>query len=65
MNHGYNEIQIAMKTINKTLNFVNSIKDILDNVEKNNVVYRKSCDNCNNVFIGHTGMTIKKKIYYR
>lgn len=63
-NHGLSEDNIVMKPVNKILNYVNSIKDNIKKGDKNDVVYRINCSNFESVYIGQSGMTVNKRMYF-
>lgn len=64
MNHGFREIRLSYKPMNKISLVVHSMKDPVEKDRRKDLVYKISCKDCESIYIGHTSMWIKKSLYH-
>lgn len=61
-NHEINNIQLALKPINKISMLLHNLKDNIKINKQNDVIYKLQCLDCKQVYIGHTSMWIEMRI---
>lgn len=64
MDHGFFEIALVMKPINKISRFVNNMKDKIDKDNITDTIYKVNYNCCNLSYIGHSSMYLNKRMYH-
>lgn len=55
-------MRIAYRRLNKLGKFIKVYKDKLDNLMKNNIVYKINCRDCDMTYVGQIGKRLKTRL---